>query len=89
MITKEQAIALGESWGNAEVHAGACTRKVGPRGGETIQQERWRVNGRCQVWKTQPGRFRLPIKYGLRGYGEVTERNADIFHLAEDCPLNK
>jgi hypothetical protein len=27
---------------------------------------RCRANGRCKVWKREPARFRLPVKYGLR-----------------------
>jgi hypothetical protein len=36
-----------------------------------------RRNGRTQTWKTRPGEFRIPIKIGFRGYGEITHRNAD------------
>jgi hypothetical protein len=44
-----------------------------------------RRNGRTQTWKTRPGEFRIPVKYGLRDYGQITHRNADQFHLPEDC----
>lgn len=34
----------------------------------------WRVrrNGKTQLWQTRPGHFRIPIKAGLRTYGELT-----------------
>lgn len=39
----------------------------------------WRArrNGRTQTWKRDPGKFRIPIKMGLRNYGELTPR--DLF----------
>ena len=85
MITKQQAQSLG--W-NAEIHYGECKKSVGPRGGVTISQVRCRPNGACQTWKTRPAEFRLPIKSGMRDYGEITHRTAELFHVAADCPLN-
>lgn len=35
-----------------------------------------RRNGKTQTWKTRPGEFRIPIKYGLYGYGEITHNDA-------------
>lgn len=35
-----------------------------------------RRNGRTRTWKTRPGEFRIPIKFGLRGYGEITHRSS-------------
>lgn len=32
-----------------------------------------RRNGATKTWKREPNRFRIPIKYGFRGYGEITE----------------
>jgi hypothetical protein len=34
-----------------------------------------RRNGRTQTWKTRPGDFRIPIKIGFRGYGELTHHS--------------
>lgn len=31
-----------------------------------------RRNGKTQVWKTRPGHFRIPIKFGFKGTGEIT-----------------
>lgn len=82
-VTKEQALTA------REFHCGACTRKVGPRGGVTISIETWRRNGKTQTWKTRPEDFRVPIKYGLYNYGDITPSNASIFHVPEDCPLEQ
>ena len=35
-----------------------------------------RRNGATQTWKRRPGEFRIPIKIGFRGYGEITHRDA-------------
>ncbi len=32
-----------------------------------------RRNGRTQTWKTRPNDFRIPIKYGFKEYGQVTQ----------------
>ncbi len=42
----------------------------------------WRRNGATQTWKKSPGRFRVPVKYGLYRYGAITEVNASDYHVA-------
>ena len=87
MITREQAIRLcsGE-----ELHYGECIATCGPRGGVRQKIERWRVNGRTKVWAKSPARFHVPIKYGFRGpYSYLTEDNANEFHRASECALQK
>lgn len=40
-----------------------------------MRSGRWwlvRRNGATKTWKTRPGDFRIPIKAGLRVYGELT-----------------
>lgn len=32
-----------------------------------------RRNGKTQRWKTRPNEFRIPIKYGFKSYGQVTD----------------
>jgi hypothetical protein len=44
----------------------------------------WRVNGRPKIWAS--GRFRVPLKYGLYGFGYLDERNFTHFHRASECP---
>lgn len=50
--------------------------------------ERWRANGKVKTWKTRPEEFRLPIKYGMRDYSEITHLNGDEFHHEADCPYD-
>ena len=74
-ITMEQAI-------NAKVfHANGCQPKRTP--------ERWRRNGRTQLWKTRPTEFRVPVKHGLYHYGYITQIAAHLVHAAEDCPVEE
>ncbi len=44
-----------------------------------------RRNGATQTWKRDTTRFRIPVKYGLRGYGNITELNAHEFHTPDKC----
>jgi len=81
MVTKQEALTAGE------FHYGECKRIVGKRGGITLKIETWRRNGATQTWKTRPDEFRVPIKYGLYNYSEITHRNALEFHTADTCPL--
>lgn len=37
---------------------------------------RCRKNGRCKTWKRDPGRWILPVKYGLRDCFYITPTNA-------------
>lgn len=82
MITRQEAIE------GREFHAGQCIKTVGPRGGVKISQEVWRRNGKTQQWKTRPEDFRLPVKFGLYGYAQITPANAIEVHLADSCPIN-
>lgn len=38
----------------------------------------WRLrrNGATQRWKTRPFDFRIPVKAGLKAYGEITHTSA-------------
>ena len=79
MVTKEQAVSA------QYFHYGECTVTVGPRGGREAHTEEWRRNGQTQTWKTRPDEFRAPVKYGLYAYGNITDWNADEFHVADNC----
>ncbi|MDE2102240.1 MAG: hypothetical protein KGL39_33650 [Patescibacteria group bacterium] len=37
---------------------------------------RVRRNGKTQTWKTRPGEFRIPVKYGLYEYGEINHNTS-------------
>jgi hypothetical protein len=73
--------------------ADACAQTVaiGPKGGRTMPRhvENWRRNGATQTWKTRPAEFRVPVKYGLRSYGNLTDYDAGRWHTgrAEDCTI--
>src|ERR1700722_3035140 len=82
MITKEQAIHCDN------FHAGPCTRVIGPRGKVTEHSENWRRNGVTQTWVTRPDDYRVPVKCGLRQYGQIRPHGAHQVHASEDCPLN-
>lgn len=82
-MTNEQALAL---YKGQEVHAGQCTRTVGPRGAVTFKHERWRVSGKVQTWKTRPGEFRIPVKHGLHANYAITQHNVSQWHVVYDCP---
>jgi hypothetical protein len=43
-----------------------------------------RRNGKTQVWKTRPGEFRLPVKYGLRDTFQITNKNAHEWVVARN-----
>ena len=43
---------------------------------------RVRRNGKTQTWKTRPNEFRIPVKYGLYGYGDITHDNCHEWVLA-------
>jgi len=37
--------------------------------------EYWRKNGKVKTWKTRPNDFRVPVKFGLRDFGQVDQDN--------------
>lgn len=41
--------------------------------------QRWRVNGKVQLWKRDAGRIRIPIKRGLYENSYLTENNLGDF----------
>ncbi len=83
------AISFEQAMTADRFHEDGCMETVGPRGGVTRRVYEWRRNGKTQVWKTQPEKFRVPVKYGMRGYDQITEHSADRFHVESDCPLRK
>lgn len=83
MITYAQALR------GREFHFGECKRTDGPRGGVTIKVTRVRRNGMTQTWKTRPTEFSIPVKHGLKNAFRITDKDADQWHTAEDCPLTQ
>ena len=43
---------------------------------------RCRAMGKCQVWKTRPNDFKLPVKHGLYQSFYITQDNADQWTIA-------
>lgn len=72
MITKFQAIFANEFHLDKPNHPGKC--KV------------YRRNGQTQLWVTRPDNFRIPVKYGMYTYDNITQGEAHLVHTAEDCP---
>ena len=48
---------------------------------------RCRRNGKTQLWQRTPGKFRIPVKAGLRVYGEITEATIVAYDLSVDRDL--
>jgi len=88
-VTKEQLEAMN---GYGDLHYTGhheCIRTIGPRGGVTENITTVRLSGRLQTWKRDPARFRQPVKYGLYESSSVEQWNAQYWHKASECPLNK
>lgn len=47
----------------------------------------FRRNGATKTWKTRPGQYRIPYKYGMYEYGYI--HHGIPAHTAENCPLKK
>jgi hypothetical protein len=73
MVTKEQATRENR------FHEEGARRKDG-------SCYVWRRNGQTQTWKTRPTAWRIPVKYGLRAYGQITESSAEAYHAESACP---
>lgn len=71
MITRELAMTLG-------YHTVLYHRRLKNADGTSL---RCRVNGKCKVWKSFPGRFQLPVKHGLRDCFYITNDNAHEWGL--------
>ena len=44
---------------------------------------RCRAMGKCQVWKTRPDEFKLPVKHGLYQSFYITQDNAHDWNVAQ------
>lgn len=81
MITYDQAITADR------FHVEGCREIVGPRGGVTRKVVEWRRNGKTKTWKTRPGEFSIPVKYGMYSYDTISHYEANRFHVESECPL--
>lgn len=42
---------------------------------------RWRKNGQTKLWKTRPGEFRIPVKYGLYDHTYITHEDVGLYEV--------
>lgn len=81
-MTQEQALAADEFHENS-----GCPERPGAHGRD-LGPEVWRRNGRNRLWKREPRRFVIPVKWGLRTYGNITPADLHHMHTKEQCPRN-
>ncbi len=48
-----------------------------------------RANGKCQTWKTRPNDYKLPIRFGFKGRGYITQENEQNFLLSDPTEENE
>lgn len=46
-------------------------------------KQRWRVNGKVKIWKRNPEKVKVPLKYGMYRYDYLTERELNLVSLSE------
>lgn len=72
MVTYEQALTARDfSFQTPERRAGKDRK--------TMRTVTCRRNGQTKVWKTRPGHFSIPVKYGMYEYSYITHENAHEF----------
>ena len=87
-MTKQECMDTKTQW--EEIHYTGkheCTKTIGPRKGEHVNITRVRASGKCQTWKRDEKRFRLPVKYGMYESSAIDQDNCEDFHLAVNCPI--
>jgi hypothetical protein len=73
----------GENIGQAQtVYVKITDRRARKQGDTRVVSAR--SNGAVKTWKTRPGQFRAPFKYGLYEYFYVTPENARFFFTTEE-----
>ncbi len=45
------------------------------------EPKRFKVNGKPKTWKREPGRVEIPLKYGLRTFGNLYSADLPDFFL--------
>jgi len=79
MIGKGQALKL---------RAGAEIYQLGSENADGTPT-RWRVSGKCKVWKRDLKRFKVPIKHGLYEHAYLTEENKELFTTSKSAAERK
>lgn len=71
-VTKENAITANEFF--------STTMKNKDKKQTPLKVRR---NGKTQTWKTRPDEFRIPVKYGLYDYYNITQDNCHEWVVSE------
>lgn len=80
MAISEQHIREGSEFFRVSVDPRGFTREDRQRGFKVF---RYRRNGSTMYWKTRPGEYRIPVKYGLRGYEYIKHDTTEEFYPTE------
>jgi hypothetical protein len=79
MITRDRAIAMGGTGKTLYHYSARNADKTATR---------VRVNGKCKVWKRDPTRFSLPVKWGLKRCFYIDQHNAHEWFEFDPTELN-
>lgn len=69
MVTYEQALKANRF----------SFKITNPRNEHCGEERACRRNGKTQTWKTRPGHFKIPVKYGMYEFFYITHENAATF----------
>jgi hypothetical protein len=76
MVTKEQAMTCTYFREVQET-------SINPPLNTHTKKVKWRANGKCQIWKTRPEEFRLPVKRGLNQFSYIDHTNCHLLEVDE------
>ena len=71
MITYEQALTAREFWHMTVTNADGTPLRC-------------RRNGVTKTWKREPGKFRIPVKIGLKKCGYIDNFDGDLISIKND-----
>lgn len=83
MITIDEVKALKH--GDTVYQIACYTSNHYPASGNTVpcKVRKWRVTGKCKIWKRDINRIQLPVKYGLYDYGYIDNTNLHLFSMVK------
>lgn len=65
------AITYSDAITAREFHYGPVPDRRARAKSGAVRCEVYRRNGQTQTWVTRPGEYRVPVKYGMRGYAQL------------------
>lgn len=80
MALTAEYIATGREFFSVTTNVKAFNREDKKRG---FKVYRLRRNGATQYWKTRPDHFRIPVKYGIREYGDIVQDDVVEYYPTE------